>query len=72
MELCHDDLGGKHLDQLYWTSLFLIIYGYLYMLFALFLCCFGIGFALIYRSWSVFTVEEEEDLEKSEDTKHRS
>jgi len=55
----NSDTDERHTDRLWYTSLIMIIYGYVYMLFALFICCFGIGFAYMYRSWSVYEVEEE-------------
>jgi len=39
----------------------MIIYGYFWMIFASLICCFSMGFIYMYRSWSVYTVEEEEE-----------
>ena len=50
-----------HVDRLWWLTLSILVYGYIYMLLAYCICMFGIGFFYTYSSWSALEEVDDKD-----------
>lgn len=54
-----------HIDRLWWLTLSILVYGYIYMLCAYCICMFGVGFFYTYSSWSSAETEGDDKEESA-------